>query len=129
MDVTPVNPWPWGLDLGINQGIVVEGHTRQLVASGQTAMSADGIPQHAGDMEAQVVLSFDNLEAVLAEAGMTLANVVRLNVYTTDVDAFMGALAAVGDRVASMTFASTLLGVDRLFVPELMVEFEATAVA
>ena len=37
-------------------------------------------------MAAQLALSLDNLEAVLGEAGMSLANLVRLNVYTTDVD-------------------------------------------
>jgi enamine deaminase RidA (YjgF/YER057c/UK114 family) len=37
-------------------------------------------------MAAQLALSLDNLEAVLGEAGMSLANVVRLNVHTTDVD-------------------------------------------
>jgi Endoribonuclease L-PSP len=46
-------------------------------------MSADGTPQHVGDMAAQVELSLDNLEAVLDAAGMTLTNVVRLNMYTT----------------------------------------------
>jgi enamine deaminase RidA (YjgF/YER057c/UK114 family) len=37
-------------------------------------------------MAAQVELALDNLEAVLTAADMTLGNVVRLNVYTTDVD-------------------------------------------
>jgi enamine deaminase RidA (YjgF/YER057c/UK114 family) len=35
---------------------------------------------------AQSALSIDNLEAVLAEAGMSVENLVRLNVYTTDVE-------------------------------------------
>jgi enamine deaminase RidA (YjgF/YER057c/UK114 family) len=37
-------------------------------------------------MAKQLELALDNLEAVLAGADMTLANVVRLNAYTTDVD-------------------------------------------
>jgi enamine deaminase RidA (YjgF/YER057c/UK114 family) len=37
-------------------------------------------------MAAQLGLALDNLEAVLGDADMTLANVVRLNAYTTDVD-------------------------------------------
>jgi enamine deaminase RidA (YjgF/YER057c/UK114 family) len=40
-------------------------------------------------MAAQLEMSLDNLEAVLAAADMTLANVVRLNVYTTDFDEFV----------------------------------------
>lgn len=62
---------------------------------------------------------------------MTLSNVVRLNMFTTDVDAFLGTLESVGQRLgeAGLTQCSTLLGVQRLAFPELMVELEATAVA
>ena len=62
---------------------------------------------------------------------MTPTNIVRLNVYTTDVPAFMtqaGDLVPIfaGDACKPI---STLLGVAALFEPELMVELEATAVA
>ena len=83
---------------------------------------------HPGDMAAQVGQALDNLETVLRQAGFALADVVRLNVYTTDVDAFLGALGAVGRAWrAGCRFASTLLGVTRLASPELLVELEATA--
>lgn len=83
---TAVNPVTWSLEMGFNQGEVVSGHTRTLYCSGQTAMSADGTPQHDGDIAGQLMLSLENLQAVLSEAGMSLANLVRLNVYTIDVD-------------------------------------------
>jgi enamine deaminase RidA (YjgF/YER057c/UK114 family) len=73
---TAINPVTWSVEMGFNQGELVSGHTRTLYCSGQTAMSQDGTPQHEGDMAAQVALSLDNLEAVLAEAGMTLENLV-----------------------------------------------------
>jgi enamine deaminase RidA (YjgF/YER057c/UK114 family) len=131
MQRTSVNPWQWSVEMGFNQGEVVEGATRTLFCSGQTAMDADGVPQHAGDMAAQVGMALDNLEAVLAEAGMSLANVVRLNIYTTDVDAFFAEYGAAAARLAEAGVAppGTLLGVARLAFPELMVELEATAVA
>ena len=131
MKRTPVNPWPWSLEYGFNQGEIVEGHTRELFLAGQTAMSGDGQPQHAGDMAAQLSLALDNLEAVLAGAGMTLANMVRLNFYTTDVDALFENQGVVAERLgaAGVTPPGTLLGVARLAFPELMVELEATAVA
>jgi enamine deaminase RidA (YjgF/YER057c/UK114 family) len=74
------------IEMGFNQGGIVSGHTRTLYCSGQAAMSSDGLPQHGGDMAAQSALTIDNLEAVLAEAGMSVENLVRLNVYTTDVE-------------------------------------------
>src|SRR3954453_17325419 len=86
---TAINPSPWSTNLGFDQGQLIEGHRRQLVCSGQDAVDADGNTQHPGDMAAQLELSLDNLEAVLAAADMTLANVVRLNVYTTDFDEFV----------------------------------------
>ena len=97
MERTAVNPWEWSVSMGFNQGEVVSGHTRTLFCAGQTAVSADGAPQHVGDMAAQISLALDNLESVLEQAGMGLGNVVRLNIYTTDVDSLFehyGVLAA-----------------------------------
>ena len=125
-----INPWPWSAALGYNQAEVVSGNVRTAYCSGQTAMSGDGTPQHPGDMAAQLALSLDNLETVLGDAGMSLANVVRLNVYTTDVDLLFqhyGVLAArLGE--AAVAPATTMLGVSRLAIPSLMIELEATAV-
>ena len=131
MDRNAVNPWSWSIEMGFNQGEVVRGAERVLFCAGQTSVDADGAPQHAGDMEAQIGLALDNLEAVLAAADMSLANVVRLNIYTTDVDAFFaGYGVALGrTQAAGVRPPGTLLGVARLAFPELMVELEATAVA
>ncbi len=128
---TAVNPVTWSVDLGFNQGEVVSGQTRTLYISGQTAMSDAGKPLHDGDMAAQLALSTDNLEAVLGEAGMSLANLVRLNVYTTDVDLLLRHYGVLAGRLgaAGVAPASTLLGVTRLAVPGQLVELEGTAVA
>ena len=127
---TPVNPWSWSLGYGFNQAELVEGAGRVLVLSGQAAAAADGTTQHAGDLPAQVSLSLDNIETVLEKAGMTLGNVVRINVFTTDVDAMMGAWEDLAKRFAAAGIrpTSTLVGVTRLAFPEMMVEIEATAV-
>ena len=128
---TAINPWPWSVDLGYHQGEVVAGHTRTLYLAGQTAMSAEGKPEHADDMAAQLALSLDNLEAVLAEAGMSLTNLVRLNVYTTDVDLLFQHYGVLAARLGAAGVAppTTMLGVTRLAISSLMVELEGTAVA
>jgi enamine deaminase RidA (YjgF/YER057c/UK114 family) len=127
---TAVNPWQWSLQFGFNQGEVVEGGQRVLFCAGQTSVDGDGNPQHPGDMAAQIALAADNLEAVLRQAGMTLSNVVRLNFYTTDVDAFFEHAGVLAERTgpAGVAPVGTLLGVARLAFPELMIELEATAV-
>ncbi|MEV8549144.1 RidA family protein [Streptomyces glaucescens] len=131
MERSKVNPWTWSEQLGYSQGEVVSGHTRTLYCSGQTATGGDGKPRHAGDMAAQLALSVDNLEAVLGAAGMTLANLVRLNVYTTDVDRLFEHYGVLVSRLgaAGVAPATTMLGVTRLALPDLMVELEGTAVA
>ncbi|MET9578555.1 RidA family protein [Streptomyces sp. DT199] len=131
MERTAINPVTWSLDMGFNQGELVTGHTRTLYCSGQTAMSGDGKPRHEGDMAAQLALSLDNLEGVLAEAGMSLANLVRLNVYTTDVDLLFPHYGVLASRLGAAGVAptTTMLGVTRLAVPGQLVELEGTAVA
>ena len=128
---TAVNPVTWSTEMGFNQGEVVTGHTRTLYCSGQTAMSDDGRPQHDDDMAGQVALSLDNLEAVLREAGMALADLVRLNVYTTDVDLLLQHYGVLASRLgaAGAAPATTMLGVTRLAIAGQLVELEGTAVA
>ncbi|WP_409055347.1 RidA family protein [Streptomyces sp. SYP-A7185] len=131
MQRTAVNPVTWSVEMGFNQGELVSGHTRTLYCSGQTAMSAEGKPRHEGDMAAQLALSIDNVEAVLEEAGMSLADLVRLNVYTTDVDLLFQHYGVLAARLgaAQVAPATTMLGVTRLALPGQMVELEGTAVA
>lgn len=131
MQKRAINPTDWLTAFHINHGIEVTGGQRVLYLSGQTSNAADGTPMHAGDLVAQFKLAWSNLKDALAAADMTPSNIVRLNIYTTDTDAFM---AAAGDLVPVWAAddcmpASTLLGVDRLFEPEIMIELEATAVA
>jgi len=82
-------------------------------------------------MRGQISQTLDNLETVLKQAGFSLADVVRLNYYTTDVDGFLAAGDAYGSRLAAAGCrpASTLLGVARLAFPEQVVEMEAVAMA
>ncbi len=124
-----VNPWTWQDQLGYVQANALSGMERVLVCAGQTSVDAEGQPLHEGDMGAQVGQALVNLETVLGEAGFTLADVVRLNFFVTDVDAFIQAGETYGARLgqAGCRPASTLLGVSRLAFPSLLVEIEATA--
>ncbi|HKE73683.1 MAG TPA: RidA family protein [Acidimicrobiales bacterium] len=125
-----INPVSWSLGLGFDQAQIIERHQRVLICSGQDAVDAAGNPQHAGDMAAQLELALDNLEAVLADAHMALPNIVRLNVYTTDVDELATHWPSLTARFGgSGRFVTSVLGVTRLFAPQLRVLLEATAAA
>jgi len=129
MTRTAVNPWDWSLKLGYSQAIRTEGARRHLFCAGQTAVDASGAPQHPGDMRGQIGLALDNLQAVLAAAEMDLGHVLRLAVYTTDLDAALRNLDLLGIRFgqAGCTPAMTLVEVSRLALPPLLIEIEATA--
>ncbi|MBV8361529.1 MAG: RidA family protein [Deltaproteobacteria bacterium] len=131
MHVRAINPQTWLGAFNVNQAIEVTGGQRVLYVSGQTSNDAAGTPMHAGDLTAQFKLAWQNLVEVLAAADMKPENIVRLNFYTTDVDAFMakaGELVPIFAR-AGCKPVSTLLGITRLFQPGIMIEIEATAVA
>jgi enamine deaminase RidA (YjgF/YER057c/UK114 family) len=125
-----VNPWTWQDRFGFVQAHAVSGGERRIYCAGQASVDADGSPVHGGDMVAQLGQAFDNLEEVLRESGAGLSDVVRVNYYTTDIEAFFGATEVLGTRLgeAGCRPASTLLQVSRLAFPELLVEIEATAV-
>jgi enamine deaminase RidA (YjgF/YER057c/UK114 family) len=129
MERRVINPWTWQDAFGFVQANEVSGAKRTVICSGQTSVDADGAPQHAGDMAAQIRQALANLETVLQHAGLQLSDVVRLNYYTTDVDRFVEAAPAGLHRLAEAGCrpASTLLGVARLFHPAILVEIEATA--
>jgi enamine deaminase RidA (YjgF/YER057c/UK114 family) len=126
---TAINPWTWSQDHGFAQGVVSrDGSTLSL--AGQASVDADGAPVHAGDMEAQLRQALDNVDAVLAAAGFERADVVRVNLFVTDIGAYFPASGAFHERFAAagIAVAATLLNVSALAYPELMVEVEATAI-
>ena len=124
-----VNPWVWQDQFGFSQAIEVQGGQRVVYCSGQTSVDSSGNPLHARDIAKQVSQALDNLETVLKQTGLSLANVVRLNYYTTDVAAFLTAGPVFGPRLAAAGCrpAATLLAVAALFHADLMIEIEATA--
>ena len=96
--------------------------------SGQVSLDAYGNRVYVSDMGGQIRQAVDNIETVLAAADMTLADIVRINIYTTDMDLFFEHAEEL-DRLrdTGAKYASTLVGVIGLAFPEFLVEIEATA--
>ena len=130
MEHRKINPWKWQDQYGFSQGIEVSNASRVLYCAGQASVDDTGKPVHAGDMRKQIEQAFRNLETVLKASDFGLANVVRLNYYTTEVEAFLSASDVVASRLteAASQPSGTLLGVSKLAFPGLMIEIEATAV-
>lgn len=129
MERRTINPWRWQDEYGFSQAQEIVAPQRILYCAGQTAMDAEGAPQHAGDMPAQLGLALDNLEAVLSAAGYGLSDVVRLNYYATDLDQLFAHYGVVVERLAAAGCqpSGSMLQVSRLAFPELLIEIEATA--
>lgn len=101
---------------------------RVVVTSGQLGLAMDGtVPEGA---EAQADICFANIDAILAEAGLVRANILRLNAYVTGREHMAGYMVA-RDRYlegVSCLPASTLMIVSGFTRPEFVVEIEALAV-
>lgn len=100
---------------------------RLLFCSGQLGVAPDDhVPEDAG---AQAEICFANIAALLAEAGMGPANLIRLNAYVTD-RAFLPDYMRARDRfIVDPAPASTLMIVSGFSTPALKVEVEALAAA
>ncbi len=112
-------------------GVEVPAGQRLVAASGQLGVAPDGtVPERA---RAQADLCFSNCAAVLAEAGMGPADVIRINAFVTDRAHMAGYMAArdawLADRPEDALPASTLVIVAGFTRPEFLVEVEVTAAA
>ncbi len=120
----------WQVGDGFVQACEVRGGQKVLYCSGQASVDTTGKPLHEGDMRAQINTALDNVEALLKEADCSLADIVRLNIYTTDVDTCLQNFDVFLTRLKEGGYrhTCTLLGVARLAWVETMVEIEVTAV-
>ncbi len=100
----------------------------QLFLAGQVAVDSDGSLVGEGDMRAQVRQVLENMRTVLASQGADFSNVVKINIFTVDIEAFRGAAEVRAEFFGGYPPASTLVQVVRLARPEFLVEIEAVAV-
>lgn len=109
--------------------------TRHVHVAGQIARTADGTPVAPGDLAGQVVEALRNTYVGLDSAGARFEDVVRLTFYVTGwspekIDEFMAGVGAVADEIGLPTPMppASLIGVESLFEPDVLVEVEATAI-
>jgi len=100
----------------------------QIHVSGTTALDMDGRVV-GSDAYAQTREIYRKLAQALAACGATLADVVRITAYITDMSQSEGFLRAHQEVFAAISPAAALIGVSALVKPELIVEIEAYAIA
>ena len=108
-----------------SHGILVPEGQQLVFCSGQLGIAADkAVPV---DCAGQTAICFDNIAAILAEAGMTLANVVRINAYVTGREHLPDYMTVRNSLFAEPYPASTLMIVSGFARPEFFVEVEVIA--
>lgn len=100
-----------------------------LFLAGQVATDGDGNVIGEGDMRAQVRQVMENLQTVLASQGAGFDDVVKITIYTTDIDAYRTTGDIRSEYWTGGAPASTLVQIDQLARPVFLVEIEATAIA
>jgi enamine deaminase RidA (YjgF/YER057c/UK114 family) len=108
-----------------SHGVEVPAGKRLVLCSGQLGIGSDDVVPHDAGVQAE--LCFENIAAILAEAGLGLKDIVRINAYVSDRD-YLRPYMAVRDRLFSDPApASTLMIVSGFARPEFKVEIEVTA--
>ncbi|HWO73529.1 MAG TPA: RidA family protein [Dehalococcoidia bacterium] len=111
---------------------VVAAEGRRIVfVSGQVALDKDGNVVGKGDLARQAEQVFENLKACLASVGATFADVTKMTTFIVNYQPeHRAVLGQVRQRYlpADKPPASTLLGVQALAMPDILIEIEATAV-
>jgi 2-iminobutanoate/2-iminopropanoate deaminase len=112
---------PWEKEYGYAQAVKV-GDT--IYVSGQVSHDDKGDIVGRGDMEVQMRQAYANIQNVLAQYGVTMENIVDETLFVTDVDAAFAAAVKCRQDVFSGTpvVASTIVQIQRLAFPELMIE-------
>ena len=98
-----------------------------IFLSGQLARDSNGKLVGAGDMAEQTRQCIRNMRTVLEAAGGTLDDIVSIVVYTTDIRQFREIVEARMEFFATKLPTSTIVEVNHLADPGLMIEFQATA--
>ena len=125
--VKRINPPALSKPTGYTHVVEVPGPARMVFIAGQIALDKDGKVVGAGDMKAQTEQVFRNLEAALAAAGATFADVVKMNTYVTDMDNLSAVREVRAKYLRESTPASTLVQIVKLARPEFMLEIEVIA--
>ncbi|HEY9387403.1 MAG TPA: RidA family protein [Nitrososphaeraceae archaeon] len=112
---------PWEKEYGYSQAVKVD---NTIYVSGQVSHDDKGNIVGRGDMEVQMRQAYENIKMVLAQYGATVDNIVDEVLFVTDMDAAFTARVKCRQEVFSgnPVLASTIVQIQRLAFPELMVE-------
>jgi len=117
---------PWEPKVGYARAVMVG---EIIHVSGTTGTDPSGKVLAPGDAYAQTVQAIRNIENALKRLGLGLEYVVRTRIFLTQIDRWEEVAKAHAEYFGNVHPATSLIGVNRLVDPEMLVEIEAEAVA
>ena len=100
-----------------------------LYISGQIPLDMELKSVGEGDIAAQTDQIYANMQKVLEDAGGSMRNIVMLNIFCTDLDAYDKHTRPIRKKYFGDYYpATTAVEIKRLYRPEYMIEIEAVAV-
>jgi enamine deaminase RidA (YjgF/YER057c/UK114 family) len=107
---------------------MVEARGRMVFISGMVARRADGSIVGIGDVEAQTRQVCENLKAAVEEAGGTLDDICRVDVYVRNMEHFDAIHKVRREYFTGSPPASTMVEISKMTSPEYLIEINAIAV-
>ncbi|NIP29047.1 MAG: hypothetical protein GTO02_00480 [Candidatus Dadabacteria bacterium] len=128
-------PNDWGAQYNMDQAQVVKGITQIMHFSGQASLDTNpkakyGLSvSYVGDIRKQMEHTFGKIDGLLLQAGMSKKNILHIRFYTVDMQGFLENYDVYSDWIkpAGIKPPQSLLGVEELALPEMLVEIEVTA--
>lgn len=127
---TRINPQGFTKTVGAySQGIKIDlGGRFMVLVSGQLAMDADGVPVAPDDISAQTGYIFENIKKILHEAGATLEDVVKVQIFLMDMDQFPNVSAVRNEYLKDIKPVSTLVEINRTVQEGCHIEIKVMAI-
>lgn len=127
---TKINPINFTKTVGAySQGMKVDiGDKSMIFVSGQLAMDAEGNPIAPNDISAQTRYIFENIKRILGEAGAELEDVVKVQIFVTDITKFPQVSAVRNEYLGDIKPVSTLIEISRTVKEGCDIEIEVTAI-